>query len=390
LIPKPFDPRLLVHLAPATAQAAMDSGVATRPIEDMEAYREKLASFLWRTGLVMKPIFDAAKSDPKRVIYAEGETEVVLRAAQSVLDWGIAKPILVGRPKVIEERIQRLGLRLVIGQDIEIINPESDPRYWDYWTSYHALVERKGVSPSAAKDILRTRTTVIAAIAVYRGDADAMITGLIGRYNSKLNFLRDILGPQQGSKTAAALGVLNTDHGVYFICDTHVNPDPSAEEITEIALMAAKRVALFGIKPRIALLSHSSFGSHDDASARKMRRAAELIAEAAPELEVEGEMSAELALSTAFQKQEFPSSRLSGPANLLVMPTTDAANITFNFARIVNDAVTIGPILMGLDYPAHVLDPSATVRRVINMTAFSVVEAQKYEKKKPSENKVAE
>jgi malate dehydrogenase (oxaloacetate-decarboxylating)(NADP+) len=390
LIPKPFDPRLLIHLAPATAQAAMDSGVATRPIEDMEAYREKLASFLWRTGLVMKPIFDAAKSDPKRVIYAEGETEVVLRAAQSVLDWGIAKPILVGRPKVIEERIKKLGLRLVIGQDIEIINPESDPRYWDYWTSFHALVERKGVSPSAAKDILRTRTTVIAAIAVYRGDADAMITGLVGRYNSKLNFLRDILGPQQGSKTAAALGVLNTDHGIYFICDTHVNPDPSAEEITEITLMAAKRVALFGIKPRIALLSHSSFGSHDDASARKMRRAAELIAQAAPELEVEGEMSAELALSTAFQKQEFPSSRLSGPANLLIMPTADAANITFNFARIVSDAVTIGPILMGLDYPAHVLDPSASVRRVINMTAFSVVEAQKHEKKKPLENKVAE
>ena len=389
LIPKPFDPRLLVHLAPATAQAAMDSGVATRPIEDMEAYREKLASFLWRTGLVMKPIFDVAKSDPKRVIYAEGETEVVLRAAQAVLDWGVAKPILVGRPKVIEDRIKRLGLRLDIEQDVEIVNPESDPRFWDYWTSYHALVERKGISPSAAKDILRTRTTVIAAIAVYRGDADALITGLVGRYNSKLDFLRDILGPQQGSKTAAALNVLNTDHGIYFICDTHVNPDPSAEEITEITLMAAKRVAMFGIKPRIALLSHSSFGSHDDASARKMRRAAELIAEAAPELEVEGEMSADMALSTAFQKQEFPSSRLSGPANLLVMPTADAAHITFNFARIVNNAVTIGPILMGLDYPAHVLDPSASVRRVINMTAFSVVEAQKYQKKKSLENKVA-
>jgi malate dehydrogenase (oxaloacetate-decarboxylating)(NADP+) len=389
LIPKPFDPRLLVHLAPATAQAAMDSGVATRPIEDMEAYREKLASFLWRTGLVMKPIFDVAKSDPKRIIYAEGETEVVLRAAQAVLDWGVAKPILVGRPKVIEDRIKKLGLRLDTEQDIEIVNPESDPRFWDYWTSYHALVERKGVSPSAAKDILRTRTTVIAAIAVYRGDADAMITGLVGRYNSKLDFLRDILGPQQGSKTAAALNVLNTDHGIYFICDTHVNPDPSAEEITEITLMAAKRVAMFGIKPRIALLSHSSFGSHDDASACKMRRAAELIAQAAPELEVEGEMSADMALSTAFQKQEFPSSRLSGPANLLVMPTADAAHITFNFARIVNNAVTIGPILMGLDYPAHVLDPSASVRRVINMTAFSVVEAQKYQEKKSLENKVA-
>lgn len=389
LIPKPFDPRLLVHLAPATAQAAMDSGVATRPIKNMQGYREKLTQFLWRTGLVMQPIFDAAKSDPRRVIYAEGETEVVLRAAQSVVDDGIAQPILIGRPSVIEKRIKKLGLRLVPGQDFELVNPESDPRFWDFWTTYHALMERKGVSPSAAKDILRTRTTAIAAVAVYRGEADAMITGLVGRYDSKLDFLRDVLGPRQGNRTVAALGGLITDHGIFFICDTHVNPVPSAEEIAEITIMAADKVRMFGIVPRVALLSHSSFGSHDDANARKMKRALELIVEAEPGLEVEGEMSADLALSGVLRKQEFPNSRLQGPANLLVMPNLDSAHITFNFARIVSDAVTLGPILMGLDYPAHVLTPSASVRRVINMTAFAVVEAQFHANNQRSENEVS-
>ena len=381
LIPKPFDPRLLVHLAPATAQAAMDSGVATRPIEDMEAYRERLTQFLWRTGLVMKPIFDAAKSDPKRVVFAEGEEEVVLRAVQSVVDAGIAIPILIGRPLVIEERIKKLGLRLLAGKDFEFINPESDPRFWDYWTTFHALMERKGVSPNAAKDILRTRTTVIAAIAVYRGDADAMITGLVGRYDSKLAFLRDVLGPQNGHNTAAALSLLTTQSGIYFICDTYVNPDPSAEEVAEITLLAAERVRMFGVEPRVALLSHSSFGSHSDSSSCKMRFATELIAKAAPELEVEGEMSADMALSDSYRNQEFPSSRLRHPANLLVMPNLDSAHITFNFARIVSDGETIGPILMGLDYPAHILTPAASVRRVMNMTAFSVVEAQIRERK---------
>ncbi|NOR20442.1 MAG: NADP-dependent malic enzyme [Xanthomonadales bacterium] len=389
LIPKPFDPRLLVHLAPATAKAAMDSGVATRPLKDLEAYREKLNQFLWRTGLVMKPVFDAAKSDPRRVIYAEGENEVVLRAIQSVVDEGIAKPILIGRPSIIEERITKLGLRLVAGQDFELINPASDPRFWDFWTTYHALMERKGISPSAAKEILRTRTTVIAAVAVYRGEADAMITGLVGRYDTKLNFLRDILGPRSGSMTAAALGVLNTENGVYFMCDTHVNPDPDAEEIAEIAIMVAHRVRMFGIEPRIALLSHSSFGSHQDPSARKMKRAQELIVEAMPDLEVEGEMSADMALSNELRKQEFPNSRLRRPANLLVMPNLDSAHITFNFSRIVSDAVTIGPILMGLKHPAHVLTPSASVRRVINMTAFSVMEAQIHDRQETSKNEAS-
>ena len=386
LIPKPFDPRLLVHLAPATAKAAMDSGVATRPIENFEAYREKLTQFQWRTRLVMKPIFDAAKRDPKRIVFAEGEEEVILRAVQSVVDEGIAMPILVGRPLVIEERIKKLGLRLVADRDFELVNPESDPRFWDYWTTYHALMERKGVSPRVAKDILRTRTTVIAAIAVYRGDADGMITGVVGRYDSKLAFLRDVLGPQRGRKTAAALSLLSTEGGIYFICDTYVNPDPSAEEIAEITLLAAERVRMFGVEPRVALLSHSSFGSHNDAGSCKMRLATELITQADPELEVDGEMPADMALSNRYRDQEFPSSRLHHPANLLVMPNLDSAHITFNFARCVSDGVTIGPILMGLDYPAHILTPAASVRRVINMTAFSVMEAQILERKKLEEN----
>ncbi|MGA9574948.1 MAG: NADP-dependent malic enzyme [Lysobacterales bacterium] len=386
LIPKPFDPRLLVHLAPATAKAAMDSGVATRPIEDLDAYREKLEQFLWRTGLIMKPIFEAAKSDPKRVAFAEGEEEVVLHAVQSVVDEGIARPILIGRPAVVEDRIKKLGLRLVAGKDFDLINPESDPRFWDYWTTFHALTERKGVSPSAAKDILRTRTTVIAAIAVYRGDADAMIAGVVGRYDSKLAFLRDVLGPREGHTTAAALSLLSTDRGVYFICDTYVNPDPSAEEIAEITLLAAERVRMFGVEPRVALLSHSSFGSHSDASSCKMRLATELISRTAPELEVEGEMSADMALSDSYRNQEFPNSRLRHPANLLVMPNLDSAHIAFNFARLVSDGVTIGPMLMGLDYPAHILTPAASVRRVVNMTAFSVVEAQMRERKYAKSN----
>jgi len=378
LIPKPFDPRLLEYLAPAVAEAAMASGVATRPIEDMQAYRDKLAQFLWRTGLIMQPIFSAAKSDPKRVVYAEGETEVVLRAVQAVLDDGIAQPILIGRPSVVEQRIKQLGLRLRPGKDFELINPESDARYWDYWTSYHALMERKGVSPSAAKDILRTQPTVIAAIAVIRGDADAMITGLVGPFAPRVKHVRDVLGPQSGSQTVATLGILNTENGVYFVCDTHVNANPNAEEIAEITLLASDTVRKFGIEPRVALLSHSSFGSHQDASAVKMKRALELIKHADPDLEAEGEMAADMALSSAYRKQEFPNSRLKGPANLLVMPNLDAAHITFNFARVVSDAVTIGPILMGLDYPAHVLTPSASVRRVVNMSAFAVLEAQQH------------
>ncbi|MCH8228050.1 MAG: NADP-dependent malic enzyme, partial [Proteobacteria bacterium] len=261
IIPKPFDPRLLVQLAPAVAQAAMDSGVATRPIKNMAAYRASLDAFVFRTGLLMKPVFDAAKRNPMRVVYAEGEEPVVLRAVQSIVDNGIAKPILIGRPKVIEQRIKKFGLRIEAGKDFELVNPESDPRYWDYWTSYHAIMERRGISPDTAKAIVRTRTSVIAALMVHRGEADALITGVVGRFRKKLQYVMDVIGKQDGTNVIATMGALNTAEGTYFVCDTDVNSNPSASEIAEITMMAAEKIKIFGIRPRIALLSHSSFGS---------------------------------------------------------------------------------------------------------------------------------
>ena len=376
IIPKPFDPRLLVQLAPAVAQAAMDSGVATRPVKSMAAYRASLDAFVFRTGLLMKPVFDAAKRNPLRVVYAEGEEPVVLRAVQSIVDNGIAKPILIGRPKVIERRIESFGLRIKAGEDFELVNPESDPRYWDYWTSYHAIMERKGVSPDTAKAIVRTRTSVIAALMVHRGEADALITGVVGRFRKKLQYVIDVIGKQDGTDVIAAMGVLSTSEGAYFVCDTNVNSDPSANEIAEITMMAAEKIKIFGIRPRIALLSHSSFGSYEDKSARKMKRALEILREKAPDLEIEGEMTAEMALNEEYRKQVFPHSRLHGPANLLVCPNLDSAHIAFGLARAVSNAVTVGPILLGTRMPVHVLTPSASERRVMNMTAIAVVDAQ--------------
>jgi malate dehydrogenase (oxaloacetate-decarboxylating)(NADP+) len=376
IIPKPFDPRLLVQVAPAVAQAAMDSGIATRPIKDMDAYREKLEQFVYRTGLLMKPVFDAARANPKRVVYADGEEPIVLRAVRSVIDDGLARPILIGRPGVIEGRIETLGLRLRPGDDFELVNPESDPRFQDYWTTYHAIMERRGVSPDTAKAIVRTRNSVIAALMVHRGEADALIAGIVGRYRVNLENVLDVIGLQPGIHNAASLGVLNTDQGVYFVCDTHVNTNPSAEQIAEIALMAAAKLRIFGLQPRIALISHSAFGSHQDKSALKMRRAMELLLDRDPELEVEGEMTADMALDETYRRHVFPSSRLRGPANLLVMPNLDSAHIAFNLARVISNSVTVGPILLGVRRPAHVLTPSASARRVVNMTALAVVEAQ--------------
>jgi malate dehydrogenase (oxaloacetate-decarboxylating)(NADP+) len=376
IIPKPFDPRLLVQVAPAVAQAAMDSGIATRPIEDMDAYREKLEQFVYRTGLLMKPVFDAARTNPKRVAYADGEEPVVLRAVRSVIDNGLARPILIGRPEVIERRVETLGLRLRPGDDFDLVNPESDPRFQDYWTTYLAIMERRGVSPDTAKAVVRTRTSVIAALMVQRGEADALIAGIVGRYRVNLQNVLDVIGLQPGLLNAASLGVLNTDQGAYFVCDTHVNTNPSAEQIAEITLMAAAKLRIFGIQPRVALISHSAFGSHQDKSAIKMRRAMELLLERDPALEVEGEMTADMALDESYRRHVFPSSRLRGPANLLVMPNLDSAHIAFNLARVISNSVTVGPILLGLRRPAHVLTPSASVRRVVNMTALAVVEAQ--------------
>jgi malate dehydrogenase (oxaloacetate-decarboxylating)(NADP+) len=376
IIPRPFDPRLLVQLAPAVAQAAIDSGVAERPLDDMGRYRESLEQFHYRTGLLMKPVFDAARAHPRRVVYDAGEEPLILRAVQQVVDGGLAHPILIGRPTVVQSRIEKLGLRLRPGKDFELVNPESDPRFWDYWTTYHALMERRGVSPDAAKTIVRTHNSVIAALMVHRGEADALICGAVGRFKKKLQSVIDVIGMHPGASCVATLGALNTTDGAYFVCDTHVNPSPTAEELVDITIMAAKAIRIFGIQPRVALLSHSSFGSHEDPGAEKMRQALAMLRERNVDFEVEGEMSADMALSPEHRNNWFPNSRLRGPANLLVMPDLDAANIAFNLSRLVSNAVTVGPILLGAGRPAHILSTSATVRRVVNMTAIAVVDAQ--------------
>ncbi|HVB84387.1 MAG TPA: NADP-dependent malic enzyme [Rhodanobacteraceae bacterium] len=376
LIPQPFDPRLLVQLAPAVAQAAMDSGVATRPIADMDAYRERLLNFVFRTGLVMKPVFDRARADPKRVVYAEGEEETVLRAVQTVVDERLARPILIGRPDVIAARIKRIGLRIRPGIDFELCNIHSDPRFPDYWQQYYALMQRRGVTPSLAKSFVRSRTAVIAALMVDRGEADALICGLVGRYHKKLAYLLEVLQTDPGVDCPAAMTAVANDKGVFFFLDTHVKENPTPEHIAEATLQAAIRLRLFGIQPKIALLSSSNFGSRDTEGARKMRRALELILARVPRLEVEGEMQADVAMEAAIREHLFPNSRLSGRANMFVFPDLESANIAFNLVRMMTDGVVIGPILMGVSKPAHVLTPSATVRRVVNMTAIAGVEAQ--------------
>ncbi|MBM7128506.1 NADP-dependent malic enzyme [Dyella mobilis] len=376
LIPRPFDPRLLVMLAPAVAKAAMESGVATRPITDMEAYLEKLTQFIYRTGYIMKPIYERARADRKRVVYAEGEEETVLRAVQTVIDEKIAYPVLIGRPDVIETRIQRMGLRMRQGVDFELTNINDDPRFNEYWQHYHSLTERRGVSPAAAKNLLRSRPTLIAAIMVERGEADAMISGLVGRYHKKLGYIRSVFGLDPGvSCTSAMSGVIN-DKGTWFFLDTHVQCDPSAEQIAEATLQATYRLKLFGIEPKVALLSHSNYGSHDNASAAKMREVFKILKARAPKLEVDGEMQADTAWDETLRQRIFPNTTLSGRANLYVMPNLDAANIAYNMVRVMTDGVAIGPILMGVDKPAHILTPSSTVRRVVNMTAIAAVDAQ--------------
>jgi malate dehydrogenase (oxaloacetate-decarboxylating)(NADP+) len=376
IIPRPFDPRLLTVLAPAVAQAAMASGIALRPIADMAAYHEKLGQFIYRTGLVMKPIYDRARADRKRVVYAEGEEETVLRAVQTVIDEQLARPILIGRPDVIESRIQRLGLRMKTGADFDLTNIHDDPRFNDYWQQYHALTERRGVTPAAAKNLIRSRPALIAAIMVERGEADAMICGLVGRYHKKLGYLRSVFDFDRGvTGTAAMTGVINSQ-GVWFFLDTHVQVDPSAEQIAEATLMASYRLRLFGIETKIALLSHSNFGSHDNASAAKMRRAYQLIRARAPKLNIDGEMQSDTAWDEGLRRRMFPNTTLSGRPNLFVLPNLDAANITYNMVRVMTDGVAIGPILMGLDQPAHILTPASSPRRVVNMTALAAVDAQ--------------
>ncbi|MUV12958.1 NADP-dependent malic enzyme [Noviluteimonas gilva] len=376
IIPRPFDPRLLVMLAPAVARAAMDSGMATRPILDFKAYEEKLGQFIYRTGLVMKPFYDRARSDKQRVVYAEGEEETVLRAVQTVIDEDMAFPVLIGRPDVIDARIERLGLRMRPGVDFELTNINDDPRFNDYWHQYHALTERRGVTPAAAKNLMRSRPTLIGALMVERGEADAMICGLVGRYHKKLGYLRSVFELDPGlTSTSAMTGVIN-EQGVWFFLDTHVQMDPTAEQIAESTLQASYRLKLFGIEPKVALLSHSNFGSHDDPSARKMRQVREILKARVPKLEVDGEMMADTAWDEDLRLRIMPNTTLRGRANLYVLPNLDSANITYNMVRVMTDGVAIGPILMGIDQPAHILTPASTPRRVVNMTAIAAVEAQ--------------
>jgi malate dehydrogenase (oxaloacetate-decarboxylating)(NADP+) len=376
LIPRPFDPRLILEIAPAAAQAAMDSGVATRPIADFDAYRQTLMQFVFRSGLVMKPIFERARQAAQRIIYAEGEDERVLRAAQVVVDEGLGKPILVGRPKVIQNRLERLGLRITPGHDYEIINPQSDPRYDRYWQAYHALMERKGVSPDRARTAVRTNSTIIAALGVHLGDADTMICGVEGRYGQHLECVRNVIGLAPGVHDFSALSLLILSTGTLFLADTFVTPEPTADEIVEMTVQAAAHLRGFGIEPKVALLSHSSFGSADTPSALKMRAAITRLHEEYPEMEVEGEMHADAALLPELRERFFPNSRLRGKANLLILPTLDAANISFNLVKAMGEGLSVGPILIGARLSAHILTPSVTARGVVNMSAIAAVGAQ--------------
>ncbi|HLZ00763.1 MAG TPA: NADP-dependent malic enzyme [Bradyrhizobium sp.] len=376
LIPSPFDPRLIQRIAPAVAKAAMDSGVATRPIRNFDEYTALLERFAFRSGLVMKPVFAKAKTQPVRVIYAEGEDERVLRATQQVLEEKLAKPILVGRPSVVETRIRRLGLSIKPARDFDLVNPEDDPRYRSYVQSYIDVAGRRGVTPDAARTVVRTNNTVIAALAVIRGEADAMICGVEGRYMSHLRHVREIIGHSPEVSDFAALGLLITSKGAYFIADTEVRSNPSADELCEVAALAARHVQRFNLKPRIAFLSHSDFGSYDTDSSRKMRRAATLFKQHHPELEADGEMQGDTALSEATRKLVLPHSDLEGVANIMIMPSLDAANVAYQVIKVLADAVPVGPILIGPSRPAHILTPSVTARGVLNMTAVAAVEAQ--------------
>ncbi|WP_255987682.1 NADP-dependent malic enzyme [Chitinolyticbacter albus] len=376
LIPKPFDPRLIVKIAPAVAQAAMDAGVATRPIADMGSYMEELQQFVYKSNLFMRPVFSAARKVQKRIVFCEGEDARVLHAVQEVVDMKLGYPILIGRPRVIEMRIEQAGLRIKAGVDFELCNPEDDPRYREYWTTYLQLMERRGVSEELAKSEVRGKTTLIGALMVKRGEADALICGTHGQYHRHHWYLQNVLGREPGVSTTAAMNALLMTGGNIFIADTYVNTDPTAEQLAEITLMAANTVRKFGIQPKVALLSHSSFGTLDSSSARKMQQTLALVRERAPDLEIDGEMHGDAALSADIRAQVFPNSTLKGEANVLVMPNIDAANISFNLLKTsAGDGVTIGPILLGIAAPAHILTPTASVRRIVNMSALAAVEA---------------
>jgi malate dehydrogenase (oxaloacetate-decarboxylating)(NADP+) len=375
IIPTPFDSRLILRIAPAVAKAAAESGVATRPIADLDGYRQSLTRFVYQTGMLMRPVFAAAKSHPARVVYAEGEDERVLRAVQVVLDEGLAKPILVGRPEVVKMRIERASLRLAPGRDFTLVDPESDPRFREYWELYAKLMGREGITPEAAKAAVRRSNTLISALMLRRGEADAMLCGLVGRFDHHLTHVRDVIGLKPGAHTLATVNALMLPQHTLFVTDTFVNEEPSAEELADIALTAAAEMQRIGIPPRVAFLSHSVFGSSQRASAKRMRAARDLFVQRAPHIPCDGEMQGDAALSETVRHSYLPDSTLSGSANLLVLPNLDAANILFNVLKMTGGhGITIGPVLLGAAKAAHVLTPSATVRRVVNMTALAVAD----------------
>ena len=373
LIPTPFDSRLILRIAPAVARAAAESGVATRPITDFEAYRQTLTRFVYQTGMIMRPVFEAAKVAPaKRVVFAEGEDERVLRAVQLGLEDGVAKPILIGRPAVIEARIAKAGLRLKLGQDVDVVNPESDARFRQYWETYHRMMGRHGVTPEAAKAAVRRSNTLIGALSVQLGDADAMLCGLVGRFDQHLDHIHNVIGTAKGAPGFATLNALMLQERTLFIADTYVNEDPSAELLASIAVMATEEVRRFGLPPKVAFLSHSNFGSSSRASARKMRLARDLFARMAPDVECDGEMQGDSALSETVRHGSLMESTLTGEANLLICPNLDSANILFNVLKMTGGhGITVGPILLGAARSVHVLTPSSTVRRVVNMMALA-------------------
>ncbi len=389
MIPKPFDPRLITELPIAVAKAAMESGVAVRPIKDWDAYREKLQQNFARSTMVMRPLFSFAKNEPKRIVYCEGEEDHVLRAIQMVLDEKIAKPIVIGRREVVTTRAKRLRLRMKIDEDFELVDPQDDPRYKTYWETYHGIMERRGVTQSVAKLVVRTNPTVIGALMVHMGQADSIVCGTVGDFQEHMKHVVDIIGLKPGVETAAALRAILVPKGIFFICDTHVNPDPSIAQISEMTLMAAEEIRRFGIVPRVALLSHSNFGSHVGGSAYKMRAATIDIKQRDPSLEIDGEMHADTALSESVRKALMPNSTLKNDANLLIMPNLEAANISFNLIKILSEGIPIGPMLLGVSKPSYILTPSVTTRGILNISAIASVAAQAGETARNSSKKSA-
>jgi malate dehydrogenase (oxaloacetate-decarboxylating)(NADP+) len=378
LIPKPFDPRLIVKVAPMVAKAAMESGVATTPIDDLWGYRDHLNNFVYQSGFIMKPVFAAAKAAPRRVVFAEGEEERVLRAIQTVLEEGLAEPVVIGRPEVVQMRIDRIGLKLEPGKDFELVNPDSDPRYRPLWTDYHELMGRRGVTPEIAKQLMRSDTTLIGCMLLRHGYVDSLICGVTGSLATHLQHVSDVIGLAPEQRNFATMNLLMLPRGTMFICDTYVNEDPDAETIAEITVMAAEEVRRFGLTPKVALVSHSNFGSVRSAAARKMSEARAIIERMAPGLEVDGEMHADAALKEELRERLYHGCQLKGEANLLIMPNVGAANISFNLLKASSgEGVSVGPILLGAARPVHVLTETASVRRLVNMTALAVVEAQK-------------